>query len=360
MSTLPHTGEPAESAAQRYDAPPLNFETIFDEPVPSLPVPCTVTAGQVPELKVVDRFTRGVAIVGRFALSPSLIGLKVQPGTAPVRVRVALSTDKVTDTWWHKRTPDDLTRPDTATGRLFLLRSQGKTRGAIYLAAVSDRPEAHVRGAVEFDLEPGALTEEGLLVLEVIEPHALPTWAQPRVMKYSPVGVRIDSITVQHADPARPAEFGSFAAHDRHVDRPDLIAVNADASGAVTARLRVRRQYPRAEVTLARAANKVVREMRQRVVRRDPAIEVSQILQAWLEHGDLEVEGYTLETQRTVTPVLALEPVPGQPDHAFVRVSFPSPLGEPVLLKVKVRDGLTQEHPGLRHRVLIWEPAPAG
>ena len=95
----------------------LALQTAFETPVPSLPVPATLTAGNRPELLVVDKMARGVALLGRYGATPALFGLKVCPGAGTVRVSVQFGLDKTSTDWWEARAPEHLTNRDAARGR---------------------------------------------------------------------------------------------------------------------------------------------------------------------------------------------------------------------------------------------------
>lgn len=337
------------------NAPTLAFDTIFDEPSPSLEVPCVLDGGQRPEVKVVDRFTRGIAVVGRFALEPALLGLKVTPGDAPVRVRVQVSVDSTTDTWWHKRTPADTTRGPEATARMFLLRSQARTRAAIALGAPDMRPDGAVRAQVEFDLEPGAVHPDGLLILEAVQLSTLPDWAATRVMPYSPVGVRIDKVWLDEADSQDPAVVRPFVINNRGLGEEQLITLHPRADGSA-GRVRVRRHYHRPSALVSRAGRKVVRESRTRLLRQaDHAPPMDQVVADWIARGELAVRGVDLATGRATEVRLSAVTVDDHRDHGFVELTVPDPPEGPVLVGVRHTDPRAALRPELRRRLVTWE-----
>lgn len=337
------------------DSPLLSFGTDFDEPSPALEVPCKVEAGQCPEVKVVDRFTRGVDIVGRFALEPSLLGLKVDPGEAPVRVRVQFGVDETTDEWWDRRTPQDTVRKDTATARLFLLRSQARTRAAVALAAPDMTPDGPARAQVEFDLEPGAVSADGLLILEVVQPPELPQWAADRVMPYAPVGVRVDRIWLDPVDSDDPAAVRPFIANDRDLSAHQVLTLHPAADGAA-GRIRVRRHYFRPLAITSRAGRKAWRESRARLLRRpDPAPPMESVVAGWLAADELEIIGVELESGTRVEVEAAAVPSGRNPEHGFVEFCVPDPPAGPVLVGIRHRDRDVANRPELRHRLVTWE-----
>lgn len=335
----------------------LHFETIFDHPVALLPVPTELTAGQRPELQVVDRFTRGVAIVGRFALSPSLIGAKVDvDDSKPLRVRARLSIDKTSEDWWHKRPPEHVTREETATGRLLMLRSQGETRAVCYLAPADDAHGSPAIGMVEFDLPPGSVTKEGLLILEALDAPALPDWAQERIMPYSQVGVRIDRIElfVPDGSPARVTPFvgrqpGGFAAQ--------LVTTWPAAHGSVgPVHVRVRRQYPRAATLTRRAVNKAIRESRRRLLTEGPTVPMQDALRGWLERGLVHVDGVGLESGTPVRAALVPQDGPRNPAHAHAELRIQDgPTDEPVLFRISTDAEGVDVPADLGRMQLIWD-----
>ncbi|WP_018155329.1 hypothetical protein [Demetria terragena] len=353
MTTDEHP--PVDVEQRLASSPQLTFDTIFDEPVPTLQVPCTLTEGQRPEVKVVDRFTRGLAIVGRFALEPSLIGLKVTPGsTDAVRVLVQFSVDAVTDTWWSKRTPADTVRSDDATARMFVLRSQGKTRAAVALAAPDMTPDGPIRAQVEFDCEPGAVNPDGLLILEVLQPEGLPRWAARRVMPYAPVGVRIDKISLLEAQGEAP-QVRPFVINHQDPTQWQILTLHPDAAGAAGS-VRVRRHYRRPPDLLTRAARKAVREGRSRILRQnDSAHAMQEVVQGWLDRDELEVTAVALADGRPVSIEVRPGSGNGNRDHAFVRFHVADSGTGPVVVGLRHRDKAIADRPEVGHRLVTWE-----
>ncbi|WP_446665346.1 hypothetical protein [Flexivirga sp. B27] len=338
----------------------LCFETIFDHPPALLPVPTELTTGQRPELQVVDRFTRGVAIVGRFALSPSLIGAKVDVDpTRQLRVRVRMSIDKTSEDWWHKRPPEHVTREDTATGRLMLLRSQGETRAVCYLAPADDTHGSPAVGMVEFDLPPGAVTKEGLLILEALDAAALPDWAQSRIMPYSQVGVRVDRIELFVPD-GSPARVTPFVGR-----RPDgfdaqLVTTWPAVDGSVApVHVRVRRQHARAATLTRRAVNKAIRESRRRLLAEGPTVPMQDAVRRWLDQGLVSVDGVGLESGRPLRAALVSQDGPRNPAHAHAQLRIEDgPTDEPVLFRMITDADGVDVPTDLGRMQLIWDVLP--
>ncbi|MFC6707897.1 hypothetical protein [Flexivirga alba] len=340
---------------------PLSFVTIFDQPVPLLPVPTVLTAGQRPELQVVDRFTRGVAIVGRFALSPSLIGAKVDVDpTRPLRVRVRLSIDKMSEEWWHKRPPEHVTREDTATGRLLVLRSQGETRAVCYLAPANDTHGAPATGTVEFDLPAGSVTKEGLLILEAVDAPTLPDWAESRIMSYGQVGVRIDQLDLLVSG-GGAAPVTPFVGRQRDGFAAQLVTTWPQPDGSIApVHVRVRRQHYRAAGLARRAVNKAIRESRRRLHSNEPTVEMHDVLRRWLDAGLVNVEGAGLETGSPVPGRLVARSGSNDAAHAHADLHIEQDaVREPVLLRI-VTDATGVNVPAeLGTMQLIWD-TPVG
>lgn len=335
----------------------LSFETIFDHPPALLPVPTELTAGQRPELQVVDRFTRGVAIVGRFALSPSLIGAKVDVDPArPLRVRVRMSIDKTSEEWWHKRPPEHVTREDTATGRLMLLRSQGETRAVCLLAPARDEFGGPAIGTVEFDLPPGSVTKEGLLILEAIDAPDLPEWAEARVMPYSQVGVRVDRIDL-FVPGAAPAQVMPFVGRQPDGFAAQLVTTWPQVDGSVApVHVRVRRQYPRAATLARRAVNKAVRESRKRLRSEGPTVPLQDAVNGWLHRGLVRVDGVGLESGRPVRAALVPAGGPRNPAHAHAELRIQDgPSDEPVLFRIVTDADGVDVPTDLGRMQLVWD-----
>jgi len=178
----------------------LALQTAFEAPVPSLPVPGTLTAGNRPELLVVDKVARGVTVLGRYGATPALFGLKVRPSGGAVRVSVRFSIDNASADWWEARAPQHLKNRDPARGRLFLVRSQGATRAAVYLVRRPQDAGGVTRGEARFDLPAEALDEAGLLIVEVQSIDPLPSWARHQLAPFAPIGVQIDAVGLAPVD----------------------------------------------------------------------------------------------------------------------------------------------------------------
>jgi hypothetical protein len=179
------------------------FQTAYDQAIEPLRLPGELTAGSAAQLSVVDRLARGNAIVGCFVGSPAMLGVKVRPTGRPIRVTVHFSIDNRSLDWWEERVPEELGPRDATTPRLFVVRSQGKTRGAVLLIRQAVDVGAGTGGVVTFDLQPDELSEQGLFVLEVISAdHDLPEWAV--AAPQGTVGVRVDRIEFGEVVKAQP------------------------------------------------------------------------------------------------------------------------------------------------------------
>lgn len=184
------------------------FRTAFDRPTPPLEVPAELTSGTAPELTVIDRMVRGEAIIGRFAASPALLGVKVRPTGRPVRVTAHFSVDSMSPDWWEERTSVDGGLPGGGSPRLFLVRSQGRTRGAVLLIRQAADSSVPTPGVACFDLQPDELSADGLFVLEVASIDARrPTWAPAAPL--GTVGVRLD--LVEFSEAAGPPPTGAVS-----------------------------------------------------------------------------------------------------------------------------------------------------
>jgi hypothetical protein len=175
------------------------FDTAFDRVIEPLALPGQVSSGVAPELTTVDGLVRGIACIGRFITSPALFGVKVRPTGRPVRVTVHLCFDSMSLDWWEERTPMDGPFRGAGTPRLLLVRSQGRTRGAVLLIRQAADSGIATSGVVSFDLRPEELTAEGLFVLEVVSiDKDRPSWA-PAVSLGS-IGIRLDLVEFTEVD----------------------------------------------------------------------------------------------------------------------------------------------------------------
>jgi hypothetical protein len=195
------------------------FRTIFDRPPGVLVPPAVVKTGHSPGFQVADQVFRATRLTGRFA-SSGLVGLKVRVEGEGVRVRVRVSVDAKSVRQWEKRigSPQDAGR----LPRLLLIRSQGRLRQSVLLdPRFGGRPYAWA----VFDLMPGEVPEDGLLLIEILDAGDAPWVSDPlravlrdRVAPSGATGVRIDQIELlplgvpavpraprKGAPPARPA-----------------------------------------------------------------------------------------------------------------------------------------------------------
>lgn len=221
------------------DPTPFGMGTRFDRPTPALPVPGALTSGGQPELKLIDGFTRGDGVVGRFEASPGLLAIKVAEPTGPVRVTVDLAADADTAAWWERLVPEHV-QPRTPHGaRLLDVRSQGATRGTVLLARRVTDFGLRARQRVSFSLRAEELPGDGMLIIEVAEVAAHPpTWAAPTTSRPA-VGVRIDGVHVtptsaERSSPVRPGATLDGAT----CERLGLVAAGGtnDGSAAVDVR----------------------------------------------------------------------------------------------------------------------------
>ncbi|TDU89340.1 hypothetical protein EV138_2904 [Kribbella voronezhensis] len=175
-----------------------HFQTAFDSVPQPLAVPGVLTSGRPSDLMLIDCMSRGVAVIGRFVASPALLGAKVAPSGRPVRVTAHFSFDGMALGWWQEHVPLDVSTRETGLPRLLLVRSQGRTRGAVLLnrqgaaSGVAD-------GVVTFDLRPDELSSAGLFVLEVVSvDHGRPSWAP--AASVGAVGVLVKRVEFTEVD----------------------------------------------------------------------------------------------------------------------------------------------------------------
>lgn len=196
--------------------------TAFDRAVPALEIPGELVRGDDLALQVVDGFTRGLSLPGRFLRSPGLVGIKVDPsgGTSEtIRVSLTLGVDEGSVTWWEDRVPTSVQPRTPRSPRLLLVRSQGRTRTAVVVQRGG--PDAG-RATATFDLPVKELDGDSLLVLEVLDVgRELPPWAGDVVVPQAAIGVRIDRVAVADGtdagsadgrDPLTPLPNGLFIA----------------------------------------------------------------------------------------------------------------------------------------------------
>jgi hypothetical protein len=180
------------------------FATEYDEPAAVLDLPAEITSGRGVGICILDQVVRGTAIVGRVIGDFGAVALKVRGTGEPMHVSVLVHLDEMATRWWSDRVKPPLTAPELP--RLVLLRAQGTIRGAALLARRQGwRRAGSAKVWVDFDLTADELDQDGLLVVELAEPH-LPAWAQSRLSVRAAVGVRIDKISVRRIrSPAAPA-----------------------------------------------------------------------------------------------------------------------------------------------------------
>ncbi len=170
------------------------FATEFDEPASSRDLPALFTSGGDPEVLVVDRVARGVAIVGRVQGASGAVVLKVRTGGRPVRVRVDLHVDGASQGAWSRAASP--TRGVRELPRLVMVRAQGTDRAAVLISRQRGRlrmVEAHAW--VEFDLHADEVGRDELLIIELAD-ATLPPWAATSLSPLAAVGVRINQVEV--------------------------------------------------------------------------------------------------------------------------------------------------------------------
>ncbi|GIJ26800.1 hypothetical protein Vqi01_19620 [Micromonospora qiuiae] len=176
------------------------FATEFDDPVPARDLPAVFTSGGDPEVLVADRFSRGVAIVGRVQAASGAVVLKVRTDGRAVRVRVNLHVDSATQAAWSGAGAP--ARGVRELPRLIMVRAQATARAAVLISRHRGRVrmvEAH--GWVEFDLGADEVGADGLLVIELAD-AALPPWSASSLSPLSAVGVRINQVELAPAEDA--------------------------------------------------------------------------------------------------------------------------------------------------------------
>lgn len=220
----------------------VHFATAEDRPVAALDLPATIDNGAEPAMFIMDGFVRGSGIVGRFAASPGLIGIKVATGklwdsdtdSGPrrLRVTVALRADGETAEWWEHRVKESV-EPRLPHGpRVVLVRSQGATRGAALFARRPGAFSFNSTATVTFDLTADEVPEDGLLVIELADARERLT---SQMAPHAAVGIRLDSIEIAAATSDLPAAPISTGGGDLV-----LVAPRRPVTGTVRWRLRSR------------------------------------------------------------------------------------------------------------------------
>jgi hypothetical protein len=377
-----------------------HFSTAFDPLVPALDPPAEVTSGTDPVIRTVDGFTRGVGIVGRFTTSPGMLALKVAAEGIPVRVDILVRLDRVGARWWHSRVPAK-EQPRSHGPRLLVLSSQGSVRAAALLARRGQFSRTPARAWLRFELLPGEVFDNGLLILDFQEASFnLPTWAPP-LTPHSVVGVALmrvevtpiprrverhrklpvlDTATCERWGLLSTGDLPEIDAHGKRllsghafvVNPPPadlrmeqdgwlLIDVDAELQGRAEAAL----PYPVAEVLaggpIGRARERVSRIAQRlkplrvaaaRELRRElnlPRIAAAVERSASARHADLESLLAALQT-RGVLRAVAMRLPDGSPEpinwvtaadgHTQLRIS--SGVSEPVLIQLGVEEEKAQ------------------
>ncbi|MEV6347067.1 hypothetical protein [Actinoplanes sp. NPDC051851] len=265
------------------------FGTIYDEPVVPAGLPLDLTTGMSPSVTIVDQMVRGQRIVGRINGEWGAIAVKINGTGAPARVTVSIGLDEMGTRWWADRVRPSRFAPELP--RLVSLRAQGRIRGAAVLARRQGwRAAGGATVALSFDLEPGELSADGMLIVELAETRR-PSWADERLSARSAVGLRINSIAVREEPASSPAPgpYGSTGCDFAVVQPGGPLAYRIGGTGVPPApplplspRNRITRQKPaRAVFKLSRAARRVA----VRAVPRNPG-ELSGVLAADLVTGE--------------------------------------------------------------------------
>lgn len=189
------------AASEVFELPSLHLTTEHDPPVVSLGVPGRVTRGSDPVLWLVDGAVRAPRRLSRLLRSDALLGLRLDPPTGPVRLRITMVADNLSTWLWQNRddahaTPTLALSPDVAfedvsrLHRLVEVRAQGKVRGVAVLALRPGDQDATTRYRLEFDLDPGEV-DDGLLLLDLLAPSVRPEALEAGLMEAGLIGVGI-------------------------------------------------------------------------------------------------------------------------------------------------------------------------
>ncbi|MDQ6935361.1 MAG: hypothetical protein M3130_08760 [Actinomycetota bacterium] len=182
-----------------FELPSLHLTTVHDAPVVSLGVPGTVTRGSDPVLWLVDGAVRAPRRLTRLLRADALLGLRLDPPTRPVRLRITLVADNLSTWLWQNRedthaiptlalSPDVVFEDVSRLHRLVEVRAQGMVRGLAMLALRPGDQDATTRYRLEFDLHPDEV-DDGLLLLDLLTPSVLPAALEAGLMEAGLVGV---------------------------------------------------------------------------------------------------------------------------------------------------------------------------
>lgn len=194
----------------------LRLATRFDEVIQPPELPTTFSRGDAPAVQLLDGFVQGRQILGRFVVTPGLLGLRAAATGRAVRVTLRLRVDEESATWWRSRVGERTAAPDDvgAAPRLLQVRSQGSVRGAVLLArAPWSQPATPLRAAVSFALQPAELPADGLLLLELCDPPGALPPAAARLLPSAAVGVQPTEVVLEEL-PGTPAGTSEGTAAD--------------------------------------------------------------------------------------------------------------------------------------------------
>lgn len=183
--------------------------TDYDEPAGAAP-PALLTSGQDRTLRVADQFLRGVAIIGRAMGSPAVLGLKVEPGDGPVRIRLHLQWDRHTFGLWDRFTGKDIPREAASHPRLILIRAQHELRQAVLLT--EPRGKRLLRATAAFDVPAEEIPRDGMLLLELWGaaewPVPLPSGLVPPLAPNATSGLSFNQIEIAQCKRSPEEEVG--------------------------------------------------------------------------------------------------------------------------------------------------------
>ena len=133
--------------------------TIFDEEIPSRPVPAEYASGADPTFTIYDGVSRGIAVLARFSWWKSLLGFKVQPHDGPLTITIDIKLDEVAHSWWLKKHEEVDSSRSRETRHVFI-RCQGDVVGAFTVQGEAQRI-SHT-----FVVDGRSIPDGGLLMLD--------------------------------------------------------------------------------------------------------------------------------------------------------------------------------------------------
>ncbi|WP_433528107.1 hypothetical protein ACQPYA_17230 [Micromonospora sp. CA-263727] len=293
------------------------FATEFDDPVPSRDLPATFTSGSDPQVLVVEKVARGVAIVGRVQDASGTVVLKVRTDGRPVRVRVNLHVDGASQGAWSRVAAPN--RGVRELPRLVMVRAQGTARAAALISRQRGRlrmVEAHAW--VEFDLRAEEVGADGLLIVEVAD-AALPQWAAVSLSPLAAIGVRINQVEV-----VAIGDVGEGRESGRLTGAPAQLAGLVSAGGLVGAR--GRGEGPaRSRFVVVNAGHTAVRCRLRTTTASAPPAAIRQPNQAWLRRkkGQTVLKAFRVAQRGAGYALFEASPFtrPPHPDDVVVRAA---------------------------------------